>query len=91
MGKLAFGKNLKLWRKHRELTQQALADLVGTSKGFIAELEGGKKKFAQDTLERLAEALGTTPGILIEVSPEDAEAIERAREIIEAMRRADAA
>lgn len=78
---LSFGANLKAWRKHRGLTQSALASRVGTSLSFIAQLEGGARKFAQDTLTKLAAALEASPGELIDYTPTGAEKIRRAAKI----------
>lgn len=83
---VSFGENLKKWRKHRGLTLQQVADKVGSSRGYIQELESGKKKYTQDTVQKLAEALETTPGFLIEVDPVNAEPFIQARRIVEAMR-----
>ena len=68
--------NLAGWRKYRnEMTQEALAERIGKSKGFISQLEGGTSGFSQDTLEALAEALQCRPGDLINVDPSKEEAI----------------
>lgn len=83
-----FGANLKLWRKHRGLTQQQLAERVGTSKGHISDLEAGKKAFVQDMIELLAVALNTTPGQLIEIPPEDADAFAQAMRMVAVMKQA---
>jgi len=48
---------LQLWREYRGLTQEALAQAVGTSKSYIAQIEAGKKPGAVAVLKRLAAAL----------------------------------
>ncbi|RID91526.1 XRE family transcriptional regulator [Gemmobacter lutimaris] len=44
-------------RKSNKLTGEQLADLVGISKGYVSELETGKKSPGADLLMRLADAL----------------------------------
>lgn len=65
--------NLKAWRKHRRMTQQELADKVEppTTKSVIAALENGQNGLSEKWLRRLAPALGTTAGRLLEFAPDD--------------------
>ena len=52
------GENpLKVWRGHRGLTQQQIADTAGVKQSYIAQIESGKKKGSVDILSRLAEIL----------------------------------
>lgn len=51
---------LKVWREHRELTQQALADAAGLPQSTIARLESGERKGTVAQMRRLANALGIT-------------------------------
>lgn len=52
------GKNpIKVWREHRSLTQQELADRVGISKPYLSQLETGKRTGTTDVLAAIAEAL----------------------------------
>ena len=51
----------------RGLTQQELAELVGTKQPSIARLESGKRSPSLPFLQRVAEALGTTLSVKIEV------------------------
>lgn len=56
-----FGSRLKAARSEARLSQEDLAKAVGSSKGYISELEtnpGGKP--SADLALKLAEALGTT-------------------------------
>lgn len=48
---------LRVWREHRELTLQMLADKVGVSKAYLSEIETGKKEPSLDVAGRLADAL----------------------------------
>ena len=45
-------------RLNRGLTQQQLAERMGTSHSAISRIESGRHKTSADTLRRLAEALG---------------------------------
>ncbi|WP_276199033.1 helix-turn-helix domain-containing protein [Chelatococcus sp. XZ-Ab1] len=61
------GENaVRVLRKHRGLTQAALAEAVGVSQGYIAELEGGRKSGTPETLRALAKALGVPLDVLVE-------------------------
>lgn len=80
-------------REHRlaaGLSQQALADGIGTSKVTISDLERGKMQLTQDYMRRIAEVLGLYPADLlpIEDNPFSLTADERA--LIERMREAAA-
>ena len=66
---------LQEWRKYRGLTQEALAERVGMSKGNISQLEQGVQGYSQEGLESLAEALQCDPGQLLNVDPTKDDAI----------------
>lgn len=68
--------HLQAWRKFRRLTQQALADKVvpPTTKQVIAALESGQNGLSAKWLRRLAPALDTTPGLLLDHNPNDLDA-----------------
>lgn len=53
------------------MTQQQLADAVGTSGSVISELESGKTKLSPKWLRRLAPVLQTTPGHLLDFHPDE--------------------
>lgn len=63
--------HLKAWRKFRLLTQEELADKVGTTKAVISNLETGSRGLSDKWLRKLAPALGTTPGFLLDYDPND--------------------
>jgi transcriptional regulator with XRE-family HTH domain len=63
--------NLKAWRKYRKMTQQELADAIGTAKSVISDLERGVVQLSPKWLRRLAPVLGTQPGHLLDYKPED--------------------
>lgn len=63
--------HLAEWREYRKLTQAALANLVGTNANMIGYLESGERGLSAKWLRRLAPALDTTPGMLLDHNPLD--------------------
>ncbi len=57
----AFGHWLSQYRKHRDLTQQDLARLVGYSVETIKKIEEGKRRPSRQVAERLASSLQIPP------------------------------
>lgn len=58
------------WRDYRKLTQQELADEIGSSRGQISDLEtGAKTRFNRDWVRKFSEALNVRAGFLIDVNP----------------------
>ncbi|MEM8695235.1 MAG: helix-turn-helix transcriptional regulator [Pseudomonadota bacterium] len=62
---------LKAWREYRGLSQAQLAEMVGTASNMISYLENGDRALTAKWLRRLAPALDTTPGMLLEHDPND--------------------
>lgn len=62
---------LRAWREHRKLTQEALAEKVGTTGAVISLLEDGQRGLSAKWLRKLAPALDTTPGHLLDHDPND--------------------
>lgn len=68
------------WRKHRELSQEALAERVAETlartftHASVSRLERGKQAYTQPVLEALALALGCEPVDLLIRNPEDKDA-----------------
>lgn len=65
----------KEWREHRGLSQERLADRMGTSVASVSRIESGKQPYTQDYLEALAYALQTDPASLLMRDPSDEDAI----------------
>ena len=59
------GNNLKTYRLSRKMTQEQLAELVGVSTSFCANIERGKKGVSIFILRDLADALGVTVNDLL--------------------------
>lgn len=66
---------IRQWREFRNLTLERLADRIDMSTSALSYLERGQSAYTQETLERLAEALGTDPASLIMRNPSDQDAI----------------
>lgn len=65
--------HLRAWREYRSLTQEQLAELVGTTGNVISLLESGDRRLSDRWLYKLAPALNTRPGFLLEFNPHDAD------------------
>jgi DNA-binding XRE family transcriptional regulator len=48
---------LRVWRKHRGLTREALAAAAGVAPSYVTEIETGKKPGSFDALAKLAATL----------------------------------
>lgn len=51
---------VRAWREHHAMTQAALAQAAGISKGYLSQVEAGRRTGTVDTLRALAQALGVT-------------------------------
>jgi transcriptional regulator with XRE-family HTH domain len=60
-----FGKNVKVARTGAGLTQGALAERVGVSRYYLAQIEAGRANPSLDIIAALAWALGTQPADLL--------------------------
>ena len=49
--------SIEIWRDHRGLTSQALAEAAAASRSYLAEIESRRKPGSIQTFERLAAAL----------------------------------
>lgn len=58
-------KKLKELRLERKLSQEALAERVGTVQPQVSDWENGKVSPTIESLRRLAKALGVKPGELL--------------------------
>jgi transcriptional regulator with XRE-family HTH domain len=63
---------IRVWREHRGLSQQQLAETAGISKPYLSQLEAGKREASQRVIRRLAKALRVDLDDLIRPEPEDA-------------------
>ncbi len=65
--------HLRAWRLKAGLSQAALAEKVGTNANMIQYLENGERGLSAKWLRRLAPALNTAPGHLLDVDPDEAD------------------
>lgn len=63
------GKNIRLTRLHRKLTQDELAQKVHTTRQTISNYETGRSRPDVETLQRLADALGIELTELLDREP----------------------
>ena len=61
--------HLKAWRDFRGLTQAELAAKVGTNSNMIGYLENGERGLSAKWLRKLADALDTSPGMILDHDP----------------------
>lgn len=57
---------VKIWREHRGMTQQELANRAGISKPFLSQIECGKRKGTVETLSALARSLDVPLDVLVD-------------------------
>ena len=62
------GNNIKRFRENEGITQEGLALKSGLSQGYINQLENGKRRYTQKTLELIAESLSVP---VVELFKED--------------------
>ena len=60
---------LQKWRRHRGLTQEQAAELLGFSAPIISRIESGKSPYTQRFIEIAADVYGCTPGDLLDTDP----------------------
>lgn len=60
---------IKAWRKHRELTQDQLADAIGITTASLSRIENGKQPYNQRQVEQIATVLRCSTGDLLSRDP----------------------
>lgn len=60
------GERIFSLRKAQKLSQADLAAMASLDRSFISEIENGQKNISVGTLEKIAKALGTSMGSLID-------------------------
>lgn len=70
------------------MSQAKLAELCDTKDNVISNLESGERQLTEKWLTKLAKALGTTPGYLLDHDPEDLDSdlVRAAQEVAEGNR-----
>jgi transcriptional regulator with XRE-family HTH domain len=59
-------KNLRRLRQEKGLSQEAFADEAGLQRTYVSELERSKRNPSIMIIEKLAVALGVSPGKLLD-------------------------
>ena len=65
---VALGNRIRENRKQQRMTQHALANAANVSASYIGHIERGLKRCSVETLVDIANALNTTPDILLQDS-----------------------
>lgn len=55
---LAGESPVRVWREHRGMTAQALAEVCGIAQSYLSQIETGKRDGTLETMAKLAGALG---------------------------------
>jgi transcriptional regulator with XRE-family HTH domain len=66
---------IREWRKHRDLTQEQLAERIGIARSYLTKIERGTRRYDQPFLEAAAEQLHCEPCDLIMRDPSDPDGI----------------
>ena len=62
------GKKIKQVREQKQLTLEQLADLLGTDRQHIWNIEAGRKNFTLDYLDKIAQALKVSQSEFININ-----------------------
>jgi transcriptional regulator with XRE-family HTH domain len=73
--KAIFIQNLRKYRKHRNISQMALAEKCSTSTAYIGQIEIGNRFPSLDMIEKIAVALQIRPYLLFWDEPNEANEI----------------
>ncbi|MFB5269856.1 helix-turn-helix domain-containing protein [Paenibacillus enshidis] len=76
------GRKIRQYRKLKGLTQEQLAELVGTNFSYIGKIERGEYNVKIQTLEKIANALGVSLSALL--SHGDYKSIDMSDTVVEA-------
>ena len=55
------GRNLRLYREARGLSQEKFAEMIGYHRTYVGGLERGERNITLNALERIAERLAVEP------------------------------
>ncbi|MYC32952.1 MAG: helix-turn-helix transcriptional regulator [Chloroflexi bacterium] len=66
---MQFGRNLRIYRTQRQLSQEKLAEISGLHRTYISGLERGIRNPSITIVAQLADALGIEPSALLERGP----------------------
>jgi transcriptional regulator with XRE-family HTH domain len=66
---VTIGSRLRRLRQERSITQSQLAKLIGVRQSHISKIENNRSSVSIETLEKIANALGVSPGKFIDGDP----------------------
>lgn len=69
---MSFGKNLKIMRKKRGLTQKELADLVGIKRSTVAGYESKNQEPSYEILKKISDTLQCSIDTLLDFNEKNA-------------------
>jgi transcriptional regulator with XRE-family HTH domain len=55
------GRNLLAYRKARDISQEAFAEVLGVHRTYMGAVERGERNLTLKSVERIAERLGVDP------------------------------
>jgi transcriptional regulator with XRE-family HTH domain len=58
--KIKFGNRVRILRKEKGLSQEALADRCGIHRTYIGGIERGERNVSLENIEKIAKALGVS-------------------------------
>ena len=62
------GRNIRIIRKQKKLTQEELAERSGLQYSFLAGVERGERNITVQTLEKIIEGLQVSPGVVFDAT-----------------------
>jgi len=62
----AVGRRVLHYRYLRNMTQNKLGEVAGIDRGYLSDIENGKRKITIDILDRIAHALNIPASLLLE-------------------------
>ena len=68
IGQMTFGSFVVSWRKSEELTQVEFARLLGISPANLCDIEKGRQLVSPKKAAEIAEAIGYSPTVLVELA-----------------------
>jgi len=63
---MTVGEKIKKIRKRSDLSSKELAQIIGVSEPYMSAYENGKRNPKEDTLDKIADALGVHPQALVD-------------------------
>ena len=66
-----FGKNVKIERIKKDLTQEQLAEIMNVSQNYVANIEGGKANMSLGKVLELSGHIGTNINTLLNFNTQD--------------------